>query len=90
MTNPSPTQYAWMARDAVGSVVAATVVVGVLGVVALWLGIAGGSPIVAILGAVLVVLAGLWTARGISRVRTSRQMRARFGDGPGAGHQPTE
>ncbi len=73
-----------------GSVVAATVATGAVGAGALALGIAGGSPFLAVIGVLLLALAAAWTWRGWRRARTARRMRARFGDEPGAVHQPTE
>jgi hypothetical protein len=80
--NPHPTVLAWLAKEAMGSETAASVATGALGAGAVALGIAGGSPFVAVIGVLLVVLAAAWTGRGISRARTARRMRAV--------HQPTE
>jgi hypothetical protein len=59
MANPHPTQFAWMAKEAVGSQLAATVVVGVVGLLCLALGIVDTSVILIVLGAVLILLSGM-------------------------------
>jgi hypothetical protein len=79
MDNPHPTVFASMAREAVGSQGAATVVVGMVGLLCLALGLAGSSVILGLLGAVLVLLSGMWCVRGLRRALVSRGMQ-RFPD----------
>ena len=80
MANPHPTQFAWMAKEAVGSQGAATVAVGVVGPLCLALAIVDTSVILGILGAALVVISAMWCLRDVRRALVARNMQ-RFPDG---------
>jgi hypothetical protein len=79
MDDPHPTVFASIAKEAVGSQLAATVVVGVVGLLCLAVGIAGSSVILGILGAVLALLSGMWCVRDVRRALVARGMQ-RFPD----------
>jgi ABC-type transport system involved in cytochrome c biogenesis permease subunit len=79
MDDPHPTVFASIAKEAVGSQLAATVVVGVVGLLCLAVGIAGSSVILGILGAVLALLSGMWCVGDVRRALVARGMQ-RFPD----------